>query len=643
MTYPLSVTWLSPTSYTAECYVYFDWNTNAVLDNPGEAYYLGNIYSTGTPTTGSTTVTVPLTANMGATDRMRVRVMNGAVGPCALQYGEVQDYSIFVVGGTNQINLNPHLQTFTAEATGAVPTASQNINLTTTPTQFAWWTTLMQSPAPAWFGISPTTGPGNSTVAINMLRTNLTPGAYQGVIQFSSAMSASFYDTITYNIISQVAIAPAGNPMIIKFGCNKSNGGTFNKSIQIGNSGGHFNSGVLNWSATSNASEISVVTGSGTENGNLTLSVNASLLAPGTYTRTITITGQNSVTGVVASNSPYTLTVQIEVEPTTAASQTQVVGSSYTAFANAYSQNFAQVKSNSGTIPSFTVNMTPCTSPSGMTRLRYVRREYTFNSSAPTNNVDMILYYSANEAAPYVQNESLLKVYRQPQTNGSWVLVGGTANPTISTVTVTGVTTLVGTFALATTWSPKVMNFNLATAMYDRASKHVVLQWSAGMNVNEDGFFVERVRAENAQNGAWELVGRVAKNTIDEYGYSEKVVEDGEYFYRVYGYDVDGEAYQSQQASVNVSALPGVFTLDQNFPNPFNPVTSISFSVPQTSNVTLKVYDMFWREVSTLVNETKSAGSYSVSFDASKLASGTYFYKMDAGTFSSTRKLNVMK
>jgi hypothetical protein len=641
-TYPISVTWYSPTSYTALTYVYFDWNNNAVLGDAGEEYYIGNIASSGTPVTGTSSILVPLTATMGVVDRMRVRVMNSYVGPCTIQYGEADDFSVNVVGGTSVINRTPRVLTFTAEATGANP-SSQNIAVTTTPTQFAWYTTLIQSPAPAWFGITPTTGTGTATVSTSILRTNLTPGTYQGVIQFSSSLSANAYDTLNYTIVPQVAISPAGNPMVIKFGCNKQNGGTFSKSIQIGNSGGHFNNGVLNWSASTTASEITVNTTTGTENGNLSLSINASALAPGTYSRTVTITGVNSVTGVAASNSPYTLTVQIEVEPTTAASQTQLVGTSFTSFANSFGQNYAQVKSNSGSIPSFTVNMTPCTDPSGMTRLRYVRRIYTFNSSAPTNNVDMILYYSANEAAPYVTNQSLLKVYRQALASGSWALVGGTANPTNSNVTVTGVTAITGTFALAHTWSPKVMYLKLASAIYDRSSKRVVLQWPAGMDVNDEGFFVERINASNEQSDAWELVGRVDKNSVGEYGYSEKVAEDGEYLYRVYGYSVDGSAYESQPMSVNVSAMPGAFSLDQNYPNPFNPVTAIRFNVPQTSSVSLKVYDMFWREVATLVNEEKAAGTYSVSFDASKLASGTYFYKMDAGSFTATHKMNVMK
>lgn len=85
------------------------------------------------------------------------------------------------------------------------------------------------------------------------------------------------------------------------------------------------------------------------------------------------------------------------------------------------------------------------------------------------------------------------------------------------------------------------------------------------------------------------------------------------------------------------------FELSQNYPNPFNPSTSIKYSVAERSNVTLKVFDMLGREVSTLINTTKDAGSYEVSFDASNLASGLYVYTLSAGNFTSSKKMMLMK
>ncbi len=98
-------------------------------------------------------------------------------------------------------------------------------------------------------------------------------------------------------------------------------------------------------------------------------------------------------------------------------------------------------------------------------------------------------------------------------------------------------------------------------------------------------------------------------------------------------------------SSVNQAptGLPEKFALYQNYPNPFNPTAVISYQLSAVSNVTLTVYDILIREVATLVNEKQNAGSYSVTFDGSRLASGVYFYRLVAGNYSATKRLVLMK
>ncbi|NOX66335.1 MAG: T9SS type A sorting domain-containing protein [Chlorobi bacterium] len=91
------------------------------------------------------------------------------------------------------------------------------------------------------------------------------------------------------------------------------------------------------------------------------------------------------------------------------------------------------------------------------------------------------------------------------------------------------------------------------------------------------------------------------------------------------------------------AVTPNVFSLSQNYPNPFNPSTIIQYSIPMNEFVTLKVYDVLGREVQTLVNKEQSAGVYNVEFNASKLTSGVYFYRIEAGSFVSVRKLLLLK
>ncbi len=89
--------------------------------------------------------------------------------------------------------------------------------------------------------------------------------------------------------------------------------------------------------------------------------------------------------------------------------------------------------------------------------------------------------------------------------------------------------------------------------------------------------------------------------------------------------------------------LPTEFSLTQNYPNPFNPTTTISFEISHQSYITLKVYNVLGKEVATLLNGEKSAGKYNVEFNAGGLASGVYFYKLQAGSFVQTKKLILMK
>ncbi|MBM2841397.1 MAG: hypothetical protein HW412_1925 [Bacteroidetes bacterium] len=90
-------------------------------------------------------------------------------------------------------------------------------------------------------------------------------------------------------------------------------------------------------------------------------------------------------------------------------------------------------------------------------------------------------------------------------------------------------------------------------------------------------------------------------------------------------------------------SLPISFSLAQNFPNPFNPTTTISFTIAHSSLAVLKVLDVLGREVASLVNETKAAGSHTVNWDASNLASGVYFFRLSAGSYTATRKLLLLR
>jgi hypothetical protein len=89
--------------------------------------------------------------------------------------------------------------------------------------------------------------------------------------------------------------------------------------------------------------------------------------------------------------------------------------------------------------------------------------------------------------------------------------------------------------------------------------------------------------------------------------------------------------------------IPTSYFLSQNYPNPFNPVTSIRFALPHAGHVALRVYDLLGREETTLVDEEMPAGTFTVTWDATRSSSGMYFYRIVAGAFADTKRMMLLK
>ena len=117
------------------------------------------------------------------------------------------------------------------------------------------------------------------------------------------------------------------------------------------------------------------------------------------------------------------------------------------------------------------------------------------------------------------------------------------------------------------------------------------------------------------------------------------------------GFKSPSRKWGNTSAIINVSGIdevlvgltPEVFALYANYPNPFNPSTKIRYAISQTAFTSLKVYSILGEEVATLINEEKTPGVYEVNFDASNLTSGTYLYKLQAGNYTETKKMVILK
>lgn len=178
----------------------------------------------------------------------------------------------------------------------------------------------------------------------------------------------------------------------------------------------------------------------------------------------------------------------------------------------------------------------------------------------------------------------------------------------------------------------------------------VILNWETVTELNNYGFEIQRLLTNDenvhASNSNWEKIGFVkgsgTSNSPKQYSFVDCNPINGTNFqYRIKQIDNSGQYKYSNVISVEV--LPSNFSLYQNYPNPFNPTTTIKYSLPASSKVVLKVYDVTGREISTLVNEVKNAGTYEAEFNGSNLASGVYFYRLQAKNYSETKKFLLLK
>jgi photosystem II stability/assembly factor-like uncharacterized protein len=183
------------------------------------------------------------------------------------------------------------------------------------------------------------------------------------------------------------------------------------------------------------------------------------------------------------------------------------------------------------------------------------------------------------------------------------------------------------------------------TASFNNNS--VNLNWITKTEVNSFGFQIERADNKTGDLAFSKLGfinGQGFSNSPKEYSFIDKTIIGGnKYSYRLKQIDNDGSVIYSKIVEVQAGNIPDKFALNQNYPNPFNPVTEISYSIPLASLVQLKVYNILGKEISSLVNETKQPGNYHITFNAAALPSGVYFYKLEAGSFTSVKKMILMK
>jgi hypothetical protein len=173
----------------------------------------------------------------------------------------------------------------------------------------------------------------------------------------------------------------------------------------------------------------------------------------------------------------------------------------------------------------------------------------------------------------------------------------------------------------------------------------IALSWKTATETNNHGFEVER---KQSGASAWTTLGftkgQGTTNSANNYSYVDNAASTGKYEYRLKQIDRDGKFTYSSSVEATLGLSPASVELSGNYPNPFNPSTSISFTLGSTGRASLKVFDLLGKEVATVAEGTFNAGELNTfTFNAENLTSGVYYYRLQSNSTVETRKMVLMK
>lgn len=184
------------------------------------------------------------------------------------------------------------------------------------------------------------------------------------------------------------------------------------------------------------------------------------------------------------------------------------------------------------------------------------------------------------------------------------------------------------------------------------AGEGINLTWYTLSSVNSAGFHVWRSSSEKGKYDRVStsmIAGKGNSSSKTEYKFLDRNISDGiDYWYQIEEISIEGRSEFFGPISVTGIPLPTEYAMPQNFPNPFNPETTIKYELPELSEVSVRVYSLLGREVKTLVNKFQNAGRYSIKWngtgeDGRRAPSGIYFVRIQAGSYSQIRKMTFIQ
>ncbi len=353
-----------------------------------------------------------------------------------------------------------------------------------------------------------------------------------------------------------------------------------------------------------------------------------------TLTSGILNTGNNSITFSGNAANPIETTNNRIVGTAVMASRS--LGTASLNFLNAYLHSGSDV--GTITITRVTGSAVTIGSYSGINSYWNIT---TTNTSA-TRDIDYswLSVYDNNHA---FSSNNKAQIYKSTDGGSIWVNVGTPSDVSGSNPRTITITNVLPSMKWTVSSGDAPLPVQLASLTSSITGRNVSLKWSTSQEINNSGFEIERKNNGGDFVKVGFVMGKGTVSTTTNYEFSDRNLASGNYSYRLKQIDNNGNfEYFSLNGDVTIG-IPTKFDLSQNYPNPFNPTTKVNFDLPKDGMVSLKVYDMSGREVATMVNGFRTAGFYTIDFNAANLSSGVYFYRISAGEFSAVKKMTLIK
>jgi len=266
-----------------------------------------------------------------------------------------------------------------------------------------------------------------------------------------------------------------------------------------------------------------------------------------------------------------------------------------------------------------------------------IARKWTISStSVPSSGRHLSLsWVSDNDNAKDLANA---QTFISLNSGSTWSVIGAVQNASV-TRTVTITTAQFGDFTVSDASTPLPVELVSFTAK--QLDNNIILNWKTATEINNLGWNIEKY-----SNNAWQKIvfisGSGNSSSSKEYSYIDNKISSGINKYRLGQLDKDGKINILNSVDVNGTLNITSYNIT-NYPNPFNPSTSIRFEVPEKSFINISVYNALGQKVIDLVNETFEKGIYERNFNASDLSSGIYIYKLNAGKYNISKKMLLVK